>query len=210
MSLDLFLEEHRTELISRTRAKVASRASPPSDPTELEHGVPLFLSQLSDTLKDQGLGGTDHSSRASHASHPAISESAARHGRDLLKFGFSIEQVVHDYGDVCQAVTELAEERGATLSIAEFHTLNRCLDNAIAGAVSSWSEERDRNRAAKADKADRAADAFSRGLARLLEQAKASFDVIRGGRVGVGGATGALLHRTLVAMGELIDQAEVT
>jgi len=78
------------------------------------------------------------------------------HGQDLLKFGFTIEQVVHDYGDICQAVTELAEERGVNLSIAEFHTLNRCLDDAIASAVSSWSEERGRKRTDNADKADKA------------------------------------------------------
>ena len=149
MTLDQFLRDNRTELIKRTRAKVAGRSAPPDNTTELEHGVPLFLSQLSATLEDQGLGGPDHSARASHAAHPTIGESAAVHGRDLLKFGFTIEQVVHDYGDVCQAVTELAEERGATLSIAEFHTLNRCLDNAIAGAVSSWSQERDRKLADK-------------------------------------------------------------
>jgi hypothetical protein len=208
MTLDQFLTDNRTEIIQRTRSKVAGRASPPSDPAELEHGVPLFLSQLSATLADQGSGGTDHSSRASKASHSAIGEGAAKHGRDLLKFGFSIEQVVHDYGDVCQAVTELAEERGATLSIAEFHTLNRCLDNAIAGAVSSWSQERDRKRADTTDKPDKTEYALIRDLGKLLEQARTSFDVIRGGRVGVGGATGALLHRALVEIRELLDKAE--
>src|ERR1700728_4692252 len=128
MTLDGFLKDNRAHLIKRTRAKVAARSSPPVDPNELEHGVPLFLSQLSVALQQQGPGGVTRSAEASHDAHPAIGESAALHGRDLLKFGFTIEQVVHDYGDVCQAVTELAEERSATVSVAEFHTLNRCLD----------------------------------------------------------------------------------
>jgi hypothetical protein len=202
MTLDQFLTDNRAELIKRTRAKVGSRASPPADPTELEHGVPLFLSQLSATLAAQGLGGTGHSARVSLASQPAIGESAAAHGRDLLKFGFSIEQVVHDYGDICQAITELAEERDTNLSIAEFHTLNRCLDNAIAGAVSSWSQERDRKQA------DNRSDNVLRALGTLVDQAKTTFDVIREGRVAVGGATGNLLLRALVEMRALIDKAD--
>jgi hypothetical protein len=205
MTLDQFLKDNRADLIDRTRAKVASRSSPPADATELDQGVPLFLSQLSATLEDQGLGGTEDSARASHAAHPAIGEGAALHGRALLKFGFSIEQVVHDYGDVCQAVTELAEERGETLSIAEFHTLNRCLDNAIAGAVSSWSQERDR---ALADRADKATDSFTRDLGKLLDQARTTLDVVREGRVAIGGATGTLLYRALAEMRSLLDKAE--
>jgi hypothetical protein len=205
MTLDAFLKDNRAELIKRTRAKVASRSSPPADTAELEHGVPLFLSQLSATLEEQGPGGMEHSTRASHAAHPAIGESAAQHGRDLLKFGFSIEQVVHDYGDVCQAVTELAGERGTTLSIAEFHTLNRCLDNAIAGAVSAWSDERERN---QADEANKTADTSTRDLGKLVDQAMATLDVIRQGRVAVGGATGDLLQRALVQMRALIDKVE--
>jgi len=33
---------------------------------------------------------------------------AKEHGRELLHHGFTIEQVVHDYGDLCQSVTDLA------------------------------------------------------------------------------------------------------
>jgi hypothetical protein len=204
MTLDQFLNDNRAELIHRARAKVAGRSSPPVDPAELEHGVPLFLSQLSDTLVDQGPGGMDDSTRATRAAQPAIRESAAKHGRDLLKFGFTIEQVVHDYGDVCQAITELAEERCATLILSEFHTLNRCLDDAIAGAVSSWSQEMTDN----AEQAEKAAETFTQGLSALLEQATTTFDVLRQGRVAIGGATGMLLHRALTEMRALIDKAE--
>jgi hypothetical protein len=44
-----------------------------------------------------------------------MSASAVQHGRDLSFRGFTVEQVVHDYGDVCQSVTELAVERGALM-----------------------------------------------------------------------------------------------
>jgi hypothetical protein len=55
-----------------------------------------------------------------------------------------VDQVVHDYEDLCQAVTELAIERNAVIENDEFQTLNRCLDSAIADAVYRFASERDR------------------------------------------------------------------
>jgi hypothetical protein len=43
--------------------------------------------------------------------------------------------VVHDYGDICQAVTEVAVESKVAITTEEFHILNRSLDTAIASAV---------------------------------------------------------------------------
>lgn len=57
---------------------------------------------------------------------------------------YTFDQVVHDYGDLCQAVTDLAFERDAPFSIDEYRTLNRCLDNTIADAVTEFSSERDK------------------------------------------------------------------
>lgn len=56
----------------------------------------MFLDQLQSALR---LGET---------TSPEISKSAIKHGHDLLRQGFTVSQVVHDYGDVCQAITELA------------------------------------------------------------------------------------------------------
>ena len=43
--------------------------------------------------------------------------SAAVHGKDLWELGYTIDQVVHDYGDLCQAITDLAVERDAPFSV---------------------------------------------------------------------------------------------
>ena len=40
-----------------------------------------------------------------------IGTTAALHGRELSLQGFTVDQVVHDYGDLCQAITDLAYER---------------------------------------------------------------------------------------------------
>ena len=67
---------------------------------------------------------------------------AALHGRELSQQGFTVDQVVHDYGDLCQAITDLAFERSAPIEIDEFRTLNRCLDNGIADAVTEYAFQR--------------------------------------------------------------------
>lgn len=68
-------------------------------------------------------------------SSDAIGSSATRHGAELSAAGCSVSQVVHDYGDICQAITAIAVEQHAPITVEEFHTLNRCLDTAIAEAV---------------------------------------------------------------------------
>jgi hypothetical protein len=65
------------------------------------------------------------------------------HGKALHAQGYAVGHVVHAYGDVCQAITELAGERDAPVTLDEFHTLDRLLNTAIAGAVSSYERERD-------------------------------------------------------------------
>jgi len=50
---------------------------------------------------------------------------------------------VHDYGDLCQSITELAEEQRAAITVAEFGELNIRLDNAIAGAVTEFARQRE-------------------------------------------------------------------
>jgi hypothetical protein len=55
----------------------------------------------------------------------AIGIAAAAHGRELVEGGYTVSQVVHDYGDICQAIAELALEQKAPISVKEFHTLRR-------------------------------------------------------------------------------------
>ena len=103
-----FVTLHRDAIIEKTRQKVSSRPFPPASTAELQNGVPLFLTQLAETLKRE--------STESPFSSTAIGASAALHGRDLLALGFNVSQVVHDYGDICQAITELAVEEHAPIS----------------------------------------------------------------------------------------------
>src|SRR4030095_1482255 len=78
-----------------------------SRPTEaeLEDGIPLFLQQLIQTLQSP-----------CESMNNAMVETATIHGRNLLRMGFTVGQVVHDYGGLCQAITELAVSLSSSIS----------------------------------------------------------------------------------------------
>src|ERR1700729_1383267 len=140
-----FLMTNRALLIDRCRAMVAGRSSPKLERTELAHGIPIFLDQVTKTLaiKHRSLEESDLGSSELGSPESGLEAIATQHGRDLFEQGFSVEQVIRDYGDVCQAVTSLAVEVGVPILASEFRTFNRCLDDAIAGAVSEYSQLKD-------------------------------------------------------------------
>jgi signal transduction histidine kinase len=209
-----FLIANREELIARCRTKVAARARHGEIQRELIHGITPFLEQLIKTLQVEQTAQPMNSRKVSGPSgggKPALSEmgeTAAEHGRELLQHGYTVEEVVHDYGDLCQSITDLAFEKNVEIKVDEFRTLNRCLDNAIATAVTEFGYQRD------FVVADQQADAlnirlgfFAHELRNLLSNATLSLAVIKAGNVGLTGATGAVLDRSLVGLRNLIDRS---
>jgi len=192
-----FLATHRQTIITNSRAKVASRAAPRATSIELQTGVPLFLDQLIATLHLQEATPGPHSDRL-------IGLSAAKHGKALHEIGFTPAQVIHDYGDVCQAVTELAAKLDAPITADEFGTLNRCLDEAMAEAISEFGRQRELS--ISDDETERLGF-FAHELRNLLSNSMLAFEVLKGGSVGVGGSTGTLLGRNLTRMRDLIDRS---
>jgi signal transduction histidine kinase len=212
-----FITLYRDAIVARARAKVTSRPWPPASAVELENGVPLFLTQLSETLR-LGLSETPFAA-------DAIGTSAARHGGELLALGYNVSQVVHGYGDICQAVTELAMEQKAPVTTEEFHTLNRCLDNAIAEAVTEHARitaqgvtedarvtARDVTENARRTELRRSSDETVRlgqlthEIRNLLNTALLAFHTLKRGDVGVNGHTAAVLGRNLMGLRELVDR----
>jgi hypothetical protein len=201
------LASNRDELINRCKAKVAKRFAPEKPPAGVDHGVPLFLQQLVDTLRfEQGTMVREVSEPSRTPSPSKIGRAAALHGAEMLRRGYSLDQVVHDYGDVCQAVTEMAVEQEAQVSADEFRTLNRCLDNAIADAVTAYAlgGQSTINQQAEA-MSDRLA-LFSHDHARLLDLAIQSFAAIQTGNIGATGATGMAHRSNLIALRSLVQQ----
>ena len=209
-----FLEANRAELIERCRAKVSTRTAPRPTPEEMDYGIPLFLSQLIDTLKSEKFVASSATggARALRLVHSSLSSDrttgAEHHGRELLHHGFTVSQVVHDYGDLCQAVTELAAETETEISAANFHTFNRCLDQAIADAVTAYAGHRDEIAARRDDRdANERLGMFAHELRNALNTAMLSFAAIKGGKVAINGATAAVLDRSLIELRDLVDRS---
>ncbi len=209
-----FLTANRDDLIDRCRLKVVQRRAPKPTDAELEHGIPHFLDQLIKTLQVERtiepLRSRDVSG-ASGGEGSAFSEigaTAAQHGRELLQHGFTVDQVVHDYGDLCQAITDLAFEKETPFEVDEFRTLNRCLDNAIADSVSEFTYQRDILLVdAGVVALNERLGFFAHELRNLIQNATLAVTAIKAGNVGLAGATGAVLDRSLVGLRNLVDRS---
>jgi signal transduction histidine kinase len=191
-TLSEFIETNQENVLARARARVARRSAPRPTDAELDSGLPLFLHQLVEILAITGEGESD------------VETTATAHGGALSRSGFTIAQVVHDYGDLCQAITELAIEQNAPISTQGFKTLNKCLDDAIASAVTEYARLREVSR----DQAETERLGFlAHELRNKINSAMLAFGILKEGQVGLGGSTGAVLERSLHGLQDLITRS---
>ena len=208
-----FLKNHRSDLIARCRRSAARRASIPEIGLETEFGIPLFLEQLTETLEAEYRAEFGEAEKISGqlggaSSRSQIGSAGLKHGRELSRQGLSVEQVVHEYGDLCQAITGLALELDAPIETTEFKTLNRCLDDVIADAVTEFFYQRE------LINADRETQALNQKIGFLAHElrnhintATLALRVIKSGQAGFSGAMGGVLDRSLIGLRTLIDQS---
>lgn len=183
----------------------------PSDaPDVLDHGVPLFLQQLIDTLADRPSVPAEDGNSEVRTPFPAeIGRTAALHGAELLRQGCTVDQVVHNYGDVCQTITETAIKLNCAIDPDDFRILNGCLDNAIAGAVTAFAKGHQTAMDALEDERHERRSVLGDERRRLVEIAIQAFTAMKTGGLGVAGATGALLMHALTELQSLSEQPPV-
>ncbi len=198
-----FIVTNRELIIERVKRRVRERSAARPADAKLEHGVPLFLTQLADALAPASSPSRLHLVGA-RDSHSQITDGATLNGQDLLRSGFTMAQVVHGYGDVCQVVTELASETNAAISAADFQVFNRCLDDAIAGAVTAYGRQREQDLVYQGTER---LGVFTHEVRGMLSTAIFSFDVIKKGMVGLGGSTGAIHGRALAGLSALVERS---
>jgi signal transduction histidine kinase len=208
------LANNRDDLIARCKAKAAQRPFRAATEEQLKNGIPHFIDQLGQTLEADEQGQPIDSLRISGATGiepPGGSEmsvTAAGHGRQLLALGYTVDQVVHDYGDLCQAITDLAAERDAPFSIDEFRTLNRCLDNAIAAAVTEFSVQRDAAlERLQSGILNERLGMLVHELRNGLGTATLAVKALETGNLPMSGATGSVLKRSLASLAALVGRA---
>jgi signal transduction histidine kinase len=209
-----FLANNRADLVARCKAKVALRPERVATEGQLQNGIPMFLDQLTRTLQAEQNGESEEIVKISGHSAGATLErseiaiTATAHGKEMLTLGYTVDQVVHDYGDLCQSITDLAYERGAPFAVDEFRTLNRCLDNAVADAVREFSFEKEALLARRQTlDANERLGYLVHELRNALSVANLSLRAMEAGTLPVAGSTGAVLKRSLATLGGLIDRA---
>lgn len=191
--LHQFLATNRDRITDRARAKNTSQPLGGATELELRGGAPLLLTQLIGMLQ-----ALPESSRAD------IGKGAARHGGELLRMGVSVEAVVRVYGGLCQAITELAVEDDVSIHASEFKTLNLCLDDAVAAAVSEFGRQREQS---LSDDNGRHLGYLTHELLNVLHVARIAFDAISTGAIGVSGSSGHMVARNLERMRAILDRS---
>jgi len=191
-----FISAHREDILARSRLRMTARNGPVATEVELNSGLPVFLDQLCEALRK--------ASSSEVADHEEIDVRASQHGHDLFQQGLTVAQVVHDYGDLCQVITGLAAEEHASIAVDEFRTLNLCIDDAIAGAVTAYSRQRDR--VISAEGTERLG-VLAHEMRNLLNAALVSFACIKKGVVAPGGSTAAIHDRSLMGAMALLDRS---
>lgn len=186
------ISARHAEIVARARTKRMARSEPRCAPIEPDEGIPRFLHQLCAAL------------RLSRPQPGLMAEEAALHGAVLLRTGCTVAEVVHYYGDVCQAVTELALELGTSIGADDFRAFNGHLDDAIASALAEYERQRE----AEISRTDRErVEALAHELRQTLFTAFAAFGSLRRGFVGRESSLGALLDRSLLRLQDLVNRS---
>lgn len=219
-----FLFENKNKILDMTENKSLALAGVRPSSDQLKRGLPIFYQQLLTVLKDVASNHSENGTIDSHAmidaakgsDEPALAKasghkdeinltkSAGGHGVELLRLGYTLSHVVHAYGAMCQSITEYATEKNAKITAAEFHDLNRCLDAAIAGAVTEFQALRNTQESSREVEH---LGFLAHELRNALGTVTMSLEIIKDGTVGFKGSVGKVLDRGLLRIGELIDRS---
>ncbi len=217
-----FLHKNEDKILNLTEEKTRELAGDHLSSTQLKMGLPIFYKQVIEIIRsasspshppkkdidaiakaaDRG----DEPAMAEAAGQPQEAElamSAGEHGAELLRLGYSLSHVVHAYGALCQAITEEAAKKKYPVTATEFHALNRCLDVAIAGAVTVYQSLQD----AKSQGHDSLTSmTFALELRSLLTSVNVAFQAIKSGRVGFSGSTAQVMEHGLKRIEERLER----
>jgi hypothetical protein len=219
--LNEFLVQNESAILALTERKTLELAGDHPSSDQLKLGLPIFYRQIIEVIgrpkskpvpaKDVGAIARaadrgDEQAMAVAAGQPLeaeVARSAGAHGLEMLRLGYTLSHVVHAYGAMCQAITEVAVEKDAFIDASEFHALNRCLDVAIAGAVTDYESRKESEDSSLEGKCGRD---LAKDMRSVIVRAKIAFQAIQTGTVGCGGSTAQSLETSLRRLEELIDQ----
>ena len=192
-----FLAENKIAILALTKEKTAtiSELGPASE--VLQAGLPNFYGHLVGALKRT----LDTRPKTPEEAYPQM---PSEYGKELARLGCTVSQVVHSYGAICQAITEMAEKKKFAIDSGEFHSLNYALDVAISEAVTGFEDVR---RETPTRGKTQGLGFLANELRNALTTVSIAHQLIKKGAVGGAGQTNALLERNLARMQEIIDRS---
>ncbi len=197
-----FLEKYEKNILELAIKKTYGISEDRPSSRELEKGLPIFYHDLITVLKK---GPTDEKrSKKPTDLKEHTTTVAAAHGKESQRLGYTISQVVHGYGAICQSVTEYAEEKKEAITSWEFHELNLSLDIAIAQAVTQFEfvsiKDNQNQELLRLGQ-------LAHELRNTLAGAILANNMILKGIVGFNGNTSRILSNALINMRDLIDRS---
>lgn len=195
-----FLEMHRTKILALCARKISKVANSVESSDLMDRGLPLFYDELIEVLRCGKDKTTDP-----ERENDTIAHGAALRGKESHRLGYTLSQVVHSYGALCQAITEYAAENSGDPILAnEFNRLNLTLDIGIAEAVTEFDrgqrEEVNRQEVIRLG-------ALAHELRNSLSNAAMAHRMIQKGVVGVSGNTSQILEDAHKRMRDIIDRS---
>jgi signal transduction histidine kinase len=197
MTLHEVLAGKRDEVILRWKAQVQGTLAPESmPPIELVDYLPKFLGEIITALReDAGL--------TSLGPSPEESTTAAGHGEQRLRLGFSLDAVVREYGALHNAIVATARDAAAQISFRDLQVIFNSIITGIAQAVSEYAHQRD----AELLRQTNEHFAFiAHELRNPLSSATMAFQLLKNkGKIPLDGRSAHALERGLQQMSELVD-----
>ena len=186
-----FLIENREKILALVGDKLAdNHVHSPGAKKEL----PRLYDHLIHELENEAKGLRQSPSRKHGGA-------AARHGMELSRLGFTVEEVVKGYALLRQVITEIAQATNKPISAGEFAILNLSLDTAITEALTGFTERTNIDWTQKMG-------FLAHELRNALSCAIIAHSMIKKGITGTGGSnTHLLLERNLFRMREILDRA---
>lgn len=133
-AVHVILTARSDEVLRRWRDMVRGTLVPESLPTvELIDHLPVFLHELIAALRVD---------LSPDETSPTTWETAAGHGEQRLRLGFSLDSVVREYGVLRDAILATVREAGAEVTFRELQILFDGIIGGIASAVSEYARQR--------------------------------------------------------------------
>jgi signal transduction histidine kinase len=196
-----FLTANREKLLAMTREKSIANSGEKRTTRESEEGLPNFYEHLVHALKRESQGLAKSPESSPERKHGMQSTTA--HGKELSRLGYTVSQVVHGYGGLCQSITEYAGNVKLEITPKEFSVLNLSLDVAIADAVTGFAKEEGSE---SVDSAKRMGFLIHE-LRTALAAVSLAHSLVKKGIVGTGSSTNAVLEQNLDRMRDILDRS---